>query len=216
MTTDDLDWLDDLPLRDPPRQRRSRQTVVRLLDTAQEIARTEGVSALTTSRLAEVSGLPVGTIYRYVSDREGLVACLVARERLEMDAVLLGKVATLSLYDWRTTVKELVYEVARFARERPAYLQLRSMAAASADDRVDAAWTRWLDALVTAPAVRSFGLPERKVRLYLTAAVGAVQGPLRQLYSLPDGEWQPLADEVVTMIVLYIEHVARQHGITMP
>jgi AcrR family transcriptional regulator len=49
-------------LRRVPTQARSRARVRRLVDAAEELLATEGAEALTTTRVAEVAGVSVGSL----------------------------------------------------------------------------------------------------------------------------------------------------------
>jgi len=56
-----------------PRQKRAQRTRTALLAAVEALVATEGADAVTTTRLAEITGVSVGTIYRYFSDREQLL-----------------------------------------------------------------------------------------------------------------------------------------------
>ncbi|MFJ1797511.1 TetR/AcrR family transcriptional regulator [Streptomyces sp. NPDC088180] len=79
-----------------PVQKRSLERFERLLDACAELLDEVGYSALTTKEVARRAGVPIGTLYQFFSDREGLVGALAARnlesflgrvtERLEREA----------------------------------------------------------------------------------------------------------------------------------
>jgi len=66
--------------RNQPQQPRSRATVNIILDAAIRVLDQDGWDALTTSRVAEVAGVSVGTLYQYFAHREAIVAALQERE----------------------------------------------------------------------------------------------------------------------------------------
>jgi AcrR family transcriptional regulator len=66
-------------LRIMPRQARGRAKVERMLEAAEWLAATEGVEAITTSRVAERAGVSIGSVYRYLPNREALIEALAAR-----------------------------------------------------------------------------------------------------------------------------------------
>jgi AcrR family transcriptional regulator len=68
------------PTRREPVQRRSRERVEVLLRAAEELLAQGGVDALTTRRLAEYTGIPVATIYRYFDNRDAIIAAYLDRE----------------------------------------------------------------------------------------------------------------------------------------
>lgn len=54
-------------------QPRAQKTRVALLSVVERIVAAEGAQAVTTTRVAQESGVAVGTIYRYFDDREALL-----------------------------------------------------------------------------------------------------------------------------------------------
>jgi AcrR family transcriptional regulator len=82
------------PLKQPrnqPQQPRSRATVAVILDAAIRVLDREGFDALTTSRVAEVAGVSVGTLYQYFAHRDAIVTALQDRE-LERAGAMLERV----------------------------------------------------------------------------------------------------------------------------
>lgn len=66
--------------RKPPQQSRSRVTVSVILDAAVRIMDQEGADAATTTRIAEVAGVSVGTLYQYFGNRDSILDALQDRE----------------------------------------------------------------------------------------------------------------------------------------
>jgi AcrR family transcriptional regulator len=66
--------------RKPPQQSRSRVTVTTILDAAVRIMDKEGADAATTTRIAEVAGVSVGTLYQYFGNRDSILDALQDRE----------------------------------------------------------------------------------------------------------------------------------------
>ncbi|HEY2441405.1 MAG TPA: TetR/AcrR family transcriptional regulator [Solirubrobacteraceae bacterium] len=69
----------DLGLRHVPTQARSRERLRRVLEAADEILAGEGAPAFTTTRIATVAGVPVGSVYRYFPDKAAIVEALALR-----------------------------------------------------------------------------------------------------------------------------------------
>jgi AcrR family transcriptional regulator len=55
------------------------------LDAAAELIADEGYDALTTRTVAERTGIPIATLYRYFSDKDDLIAALVEQHVTAMD-----------------------------------------------------------------------------------------------------------------------------------
>lgn len=66
--------------RNAPKQVRSRETVAAILEATVRILEQEGSDAATTTRVAEVAGVSVGTLYQYFENREAILDALQDRE----------------------------------------------------------------------------------------------------------------------------------------
>ena len=74
--------------RREPRQERSRATVETILEATVRVLVREGYEGATTSRIAEVSGYGVGSLYDYFPNKEALVAALIERHAEGMVSVV--------------------------------------------------------------------------------------------------------------------------------
>ena len=59
--------------RKEPRQERSKKLVAFIIEAGVRLLEEEGPDALTTTRVAEIAGVSVGSIYQYFKDRDGIV-----------------------------------------------------------------------------------------------------------------------------------------------
>lgn len=66
--------------RNKPRQARSQSTVHAILEATVQVLEREGLEAATTTRIAEVAGVSVGTVYQYFSHRDAILDALQERE----------------------------------------------------------------------------------------------------------------------------------------
>ena len=66
--------------RKKPRQSRSRATVSAILEATVRILDREGSDAATTTRIAAVAGISIGTLYQYFSHRDAILDALQDRE----------------------------------------------------------------------------------------------------------------------------------------
>jgi AcrR family transcriptional regulator len=66
-------------LRRVPQQARSRERIESVLEAADRLLATEGVEALTTTRVAAAAGISVGSLYQWFPDREAIAAALALR-----------------------------------------------------------------------------------------------------------------------------------------
>jgi AcrR family transcriptional regulator len=66
--------------RNQPKQSRSRATVNVILEAMIRVLDQEGYEAATTTRVAEVAGVSIGTLYQYFSNRDAILDALQDRE----------------------------------------------------------------------------------------------------------------------------------------
>jgi AcrR family transcriptional regulator len=66
--------------RKQPRQARAQATVNAVLDATVQVLARDGVDAATTTRIAEVAGVSIGTLYQYFSHRDAIFNALQDRE----------------------------------------------------------------------------------------------------------------------------------------
>ena len=75
--------------RRAPRQARAQVTREAILEAAAQILLTQGWQALTTSRIAQVAGVSVGSMYQYFEHKQAIVRELLERMSEEQHALLL-------------------------------------------------------------------------------------------------------------------------------
>lgn len=106
--------------RNQPQQLRSRATVGVILDAAIRVLDREGLDALTTSRVAEVAGVSVGTLYQYFAHREAIIDALQDRE-LERAAAMLERVLANQQHATdREVARAVLEELLKLYRAAPA------------------------------------------------------------------------------------------------
>jgi AcrR family transcriptional regulator len=66
--------------RKRPRQARSQATVHAIFEAATQVLDREGIDAATTTRIAEVAGVSIGTLYQYFPHRDAILNALQDRE----------------------------------------------------------------------------------------------------------------------------------------
>ncbi len=81
----------------PPQQQRAKVTVNAILDGMVRVLEQEGFDAASTSRVAEVAGVSVGTLYQYFSNRDAILDALQDRE-FERATEMLARVLARGSY----------------------------------------------------------------------------------------------------------------------
>lgn len=130
----DVGFIAERYLRRVPCQARSRRMVERLLEAAEQVLSTEGVTGFNTNRVAEEAGVGVGSLYEYFVDKESLARALADRIADRFAVELLGRFGGLKTTGVRRLLAigvRATFETYRDNREL--YFAARSVA--------DQAWT---------------------------------------------------------------------------
>ena len=125
----------DTEPRKQPTQARSRALVDALVEATEQILQSEGVTGVTTARVAEVAGVSIGSLYQYFPGAEALIAAVIERRIARDSEELRPTVEALATAPLEDVIDGLVDMVCRYYRtETDLY---REMVAAMADvDRV--------------------------------------------------------------------------------
>ncbi len=95
--------------RKGPKQQRSKVTVTAILDATVRVLEQEGSDAATTSRIAEVAGVSVGTLYQYFANRDAILDALQDRE-FDRASELMGRILVRGAYATDREVARAVIE----------------------------------------------------------------------------------------------------------
>jgi AcrR family transcriptional regulator len=79
--------------RKQPHQERSRATLDAIVIAATRILEREGLERLTTTRIAEVAGVSVGSLYQYFPNREAIIGAIIDQQLDGMLSAFRGLVA---------------------------------------------------------------------------------------------------------------------------
>ena len=72
--------------RTEPQQQRSRDRVREILDATETLVTEVGYDGINTNLIAERAGMPVGTLYRYYSDKYGVFAAVAQRAFVDLES----------------------------------------------------------------------------------------------------------------------------------
>ena len=194
-------------LRAIPAQERSRRTLSAILDAASELLKEGGPDALTTSALAERTGLRVRNVYRYFRDRQAIVATLAERMNGRIEAAI-ADTAGLSNPDrpLEGMLDDVIDRVMAAADEEPAATQIRAAMRTSHElQEIDAASDRRIAGLL-AEALRQRGVRVRRGRLevglfVLVTSIGAV---LDRAALHDEGDGATLIRELKRLVHAYV------------
>lgn len=180
-----------------------------ILDAASELLIEGGPDALTTSALAERTGLRVRNVYRYFRDRQAIMATLAERMSDRIESAVAG-VTGLSdpSRPLERVINDLVEQVMAAAASEPAGVQVRAAMRTSRElQAIDAASDRRI-ARVLAEALRQRGIRVRRDRLeagvyVVVTAIGAVLD--RAALDSDEAEQAILVREVKRMAYAYVQ-----------
>lgn len=196
------------PTRNQPRQLRSRATVAVILDAAIRVLDREGFDALTTSRVAEVAGVSVGTLYQYFAHRDAIVSALQDRELERAGALLERVLAGANGLSNQELARSIVLELLGLYRAAPALhrvLAARGLHFAPPERVVafDARSVAVLKAFLAAAGPRIRGANLEAAAFVIYQSVRATM--LAYLLESPAGvDDALLTDELTQLIVRYL------------
>jgi AcrR family transcriptional regulator len=100
--------------RRAPTQARSKATVDAIIEAAARVIDSDGMEAATTTRIAEVAGVGIGTLYDYFADKEALSRAVLercARRKLERLVEEIPSLTPLSARDAMRRLLEIYVEL---------------------------------------------------------------------------------------------------------
>ncbi|MGC1547333.1 MAG: TetR/AcrR family transcriptional regulator [Rhodanobacter sp.] len=100
-------------------QERSRATVDALLSATARILVKEGFDKASTNRIAEVSGVSIGSLYQYFPSKEALVAAVIERHQQEIMQMVRGELAGVLAQPVEKAVRKLVAVAVKAHRVDP-------------------------------------------------------------------------------------------------
>lgn len=93
--------------RKAPQQARSAVTIDAIQTATIQVLLAEGVSRLTTTRVAERAGVSVGTMYQYYPHKQALLFAIVERQLASITAAMLAAAERLEGHDLATVAEGL-------------------------------------------------------------------------------------------------------------
>jgi AcrR family transcriptional regulator len=111
-------------LRNAPTQARSRERLQRVLDAADELLARDGAPAFTTTRIADTAGVPIGSIYRFFSDKEAIVEAIALRYWSDFEDLVAGAVEADRVDPLPDPGSVVIDVLAAGFRARPGFLAL--------------------------------------------------------------------------------------------
>jgi AcrR family transcriptional regulator len=111
-------------LRHAPTQARSRERLQRVLDAADVVLAQDGAAAFSTTRIADAAGVPIGSIYRFFSDKEAIVEAIALRYWSDFEDLVAGAVEADRANPLPEPGSVVIDVLAAGFRARPGFLAL--------------------------------------------------------------------------------------------
>jgi len=194
--------------RNQPRQSRSRVTVDAILAAAVRVLEREGADAATTSRVAEVAGVSVGTLYQYFANRDAILNALQDREfsrATELLTGILGRSERAANADVARAVVQALLESYRAAPALHRVLAVEGLRV-TPTERVLAFDGRAIATIRAFLSLPGLGMRRRNLDAAAFVIYQAVRATmLAYLLETPAGlDDQTLVDELTDLILSYL------------
>lgn len=186
-------------LRRAPVQRRSTERLARILDACARELDEVGYERLSTRAVAARAGVPIGSVYRFFSDKRAMTDALAHRNLDDF----LGRVAARLAEpgagrDWRAAADVLIDEYTAMKRTAPGFALVDfSVPGETNEDLADRLPALLGDRLTTDPA-------DPRLRLALVVAVESADAALQLAFRTdPHGDARVIA-ETKTLVRAYL------------
>jgi AcrR family transcriptional regulator len=201
--------------RREPVQKRSRARVEVLLKGAEELIARDGVEALSTRALAEHTGIPVATIYRYFDNRDAIIAAYLDRQLAAIDNAVEKGVRAIRRVSFRAMTEAVALAHLRHHQAHPEGVPVwfGSRPNAAVQDAV-----RQLDARMAASlhaATRNAGFMDEGPHFGAGLIVRLWDRTFEHIFRIERtlAEQEAIVLEVVDMISSYMERYVTTAGI---
>ena len=105
--------------RNAPVQRRSRERLERILEAASELLAEGGVDGLTMRSVADRTGIPVASIYRYFDNRDAIIAAYLDHELDQIEDAVRDALLSLEKVTFRTSAEAITLAHMRHHQAHP-------------------------------------------------------------------------------------------------
>jgi AcrR family transcriptional regulator len=114
----------DLSLRNAPLQARSRASLGRVLDAAEVVLERDGAEHFSTTAVARMAGVSVGSVYRFFPDKQALAEALAVRYWSDFADLVAGVAEADALEPVADPASAVLDVLAAGFRARPGFLAL--------------------------------------------------------------------------------------------
>ncbi|MCM2415016.1 TetR/AcrR family transcriptional regulator [Streptomyces sp. RKAG290] len=124
-------------LRRAPVQQRSAERLARILDACAELLDETGYEQLSTRAVAVRAEVPIGSVYRFFSNKRALADALARRNLDSYAERITGRLAAIPPADWRRAIDAVLDEYLAMKRSVPGFALVDFGAPAPDEDPAD-------------------------------------------------------------------------------
>lgn len=124
-------------LRRTPVQQRSAERLARILDACAELLDETGYEQLSTRAVAARAGVPIGSVYRFFSNKRALADALARRNLDSYAERITDRLTTIEATDWRGAIDAVLDEYLAMKRSVPGFALVDFGAPAPDEDPAD-------------------------------------------------------------------------------
>lgn len=199
-------------LRNNPKQSRASEIVEKILYTTSELVTKHGVGKVTTTMIAEQINIPVGTVYRYFSNKEAILTVLAERDQVEKDQRFSEFQEEVSEYSGTDQyLRHLIKGILKYLRNKPGYIDLLKAATRLPDhyEQNLRSAERWSVAMSNLDRFADLKIPaSRRMTFFKLAMLVAITAQERVLLCEDKEESARLEEEYILMLTSYFRTAA--------
>ncbi|SEE01774.1 transcriptional regulator, TetR family [Streptomyces sp. 2131.1] len=124
-------------LRRTPVQQRSAERLARILDACAELLDETGYEQLSTRAVAARAGVPIGSVYRFFSNKRSLADALARRNLDSYAERISARLTSIEPADWRGAIDAVLDEYLAMKRSVPGFALVDFGAPAPDEDPAD-------------------------------------------------------------------------------
>lgn len=194
-------------LRRAPVQQRSAERLARILDACAELLDESGYEQLSTRAVAVRAEVPIGSVYRFFSNKRALTDALARRNLDSYAGRVTGRLAAIAPDDWRDAIDAVLDEYLAMKRSVPGFALVDFGAPSPDEDPADDANHRVAERLADLLSGHLGRLPEPDLRRTLLVCVEAADALLQLAFRTDPGGDGPLITETRTLLQAYLGRV---------
>lgn len=193
-------------LRRAPVQQRSADRLARILDSCAALLDETGYELLTTRAVAERAEVPIGSVYRFFSNKRALVEALALRNLEVYADRVAARLAKLPDADWRAAIDAVLDEYLAMKRDVPGFALVDFGPPSPAEGAADDANRRLADRLAVLLAAHLGRRADERLSRAVLVSVEAADALLQLAFRAEPSGDAAIVAETRTLVRSYLAH----------